>query len=326
MGYSATQLNPGAGGANVKQFTDSNSNVSQAIILQTQDGGSDPLPIGFTNPLPVQGGVADFAADIQNSIKVAGVYNASAPTASTGQRVPLQVDAAGNLKINIVAGAAAGGTSSNFNAAIPGTGTMVGASDGTNMKPILVDGSGNLKVNIAAGGVPAGQDNSSFTAGTTNGLPAIAIADNTNAISAITQGNQGILKMTTSRQLRVVVDGAATGGDAYFTLVAPATPAKSVLKASAGSIGMINVVNTNATPVYLKIWDNVTASVTLGTTAANLNFTVPGNTAGAGITIPLPRGLSLGTGIIIAVTNGVALTDNTAIPNGTSVTVNIGYT
>lgn len=325
MGYSATQLNPGAGGANVKQFTDSSGNVSQAVILQTQDSSSDPLPIGFTNPIPVQGGVADFSADIQNSVKVAGVYNASAPTASTGQRVPLQVDAAGNLKINIVAGAAAGGTSSSFNSAIPAVGTMAGASDGVNMKPILVDGSGNLKVNVAAGGVPAGQDNAAFTAGSTQGLPMMAVADNTNSVGAVTQGNQGIPKMTLGRQLLVAPQANVVGGWSPFSLLAANTNNATVIKASAGSIGYILAVNVTGTVVYLKLYNKSSVPAPATDNALLVaRIPIPANTSGAGVSLPIPAGMAFSSGIGMALVANISDTDNTAVAANCA-TVNIGF-
>lgn len=44
------------------------------------------------------------------------------------------LDASGNLKVNVAAGGGAGGTSSSFGAAFPATGTAGGFSDGTNMQ------------------------------------------------------------------------------------------------------------------------------------------------------------------------------------------------
>ena len=67
-------------------------------------------------------------------------------TPPAGAIAIVAVDASRNLCVNVKAGGGAGGTSSTFNAVFPGTGTAVGASDGTNMKPLLVDGSGNLKI------------------------------------------------------------------------------------------------------------------------------------------------------------------------------------
>ena len=57
------------------------------------------------------------------------------------------------LRVNIVAGASAGGTSSNFGSSFPSAGTAVGAQTPTAaMGPLNVDGSGNLLVNVAVGG------------------------------------------------------------------------------------------------------------------------------------------------------------------------------
>lgn len=100
----------------------------------------------------VVGNVASGASDSGDPVKVGGVYNLSAPTFTDGQRGDLQLDSAGNLLVNLVAGGGSGGTSSSFSSAFPATGTAIGASDGTNMLPLLVDGSGYLKVNVVAGG------------------------------------------------------------------------------------------------------------------------------------------------------------------------------
>src|SRR5271154_6382795 len=73
---------------------------------------------------------------------------------------------------------------------------------------------------------------------------------------------------------------------AFVSAVAPATPAVSTPKASAGVVTHISCFNILATPVYVKLFD--ASSVTLGTTAANYQFMCPGNTAGAGFVVPLP--------------------------------------
>lgn len=89
--------------------------------------------------------------------EIPGAQCAGAQTPA-GQVAPLNIDASGFLKVNVAAGGGAGGTSSTFGAAMPGTGTAAGASDGVNMKPLLVDGSGNLKI---AGSFTATPDRSS---------------------------------------------------------------------------------------------------------------------------------------------------------------------
>ncbi len=319
-------------GALVAVYADSTSRDHQEVIMQTQSGSSDPASVNSTNPMPVTasaslpvavtGIIADGGVDSGNGVKVAGVYNSSPPTVTSGQRYSLQIDANGFLKVNIAAGAAAGGTSSTFAAAVPSVGTAVGFSDGTNMQLGRVDGSGNLKVNVSAGGVPAGQDNTSFTAGTTQGLPFECVADSTNSVGAVTQGNQGIPKMTTDRHLFVAPQANPIGGWSPATVLTTASTNASVVKASAGSIGCIVAINTTATIGYLKIF-NKASSPTLGTDTPVWNLPVPANTSGAGAVIPIPAGISFSTGIAIAVTGAIALLDSTSGPNG--IAVNIGF-
>ena len=83
-------------------------------------------------------------------------------------------------------------------------------------------------------------------------------------------------------------------------------------------------MNTAATPVYIKIFDAAAASVTLGSTPASYQFGVPGNTAGAGFTVPIPQGLANLTAITLAVTNNISLTDNNPITAST-VALTMGY-
>lgn len=309
-------------GAQVAVFNDSIVRSHQEVIVQTQLSSADPVSVSTANPLPVAGNIADLAADSGSGVKVAGVYNSTPVTVANGQRISAQVDANGFLKVNIAAGAAAGGTSSTFGAAVPAVGTAVGVSDGTNMQLMRVDGSGNLKVNVSAGGVPAGQDNTSFTAGSTQGLPIIAVADSTNSVGNVTQGNEGIPKMTVDRKLFVSPQANPIGGWSPSSVLTTASTNSSVVKASAGSLGMIVAINPTATLGFLKVFNKATAA-TLGTDTPVWNIPIPANTAGAGVVIPIPAGISFGSGIAIAVTGAIALLDATNGPAG--IAINLGF-
>lgn len=314
-----------AGGSTVATFQDSTLRQHSEVVIQTQLGGSDPLSVNTSNPLPIQGNVGSGAGDVGNPITLAGVFNTSAPTFTTGQRAGLQTDVNGNLKINIVAGAAAGGTSSNFGASFPGSGTAVGAlnSAGTLMAALNLDASGNLKVNVASGSVQAIVDNTTaFTAGSSQGLP-VGYVFNDSASAAVS-GTFALARITSARQVRSVLDATTNGGCTRYSSIMPATVAKNVLKASAGQLYYINCVNLNGVAVYLRFWDALTGSVTLGTTASTDMFVVPGNTAGAGFNIAIPQGLQFTTGIISAVSGAIGTTDNTAITANT-VVLNLGY-
>src|SRR6185437_5939802 len=87
-----------------------------------------------------------------NAQLIMGQFNTTPTTITSGNVSPFQLDANGNLLVNVKVGGGTGGTSSTFGSAFPSTGTAIGATNGTNMQPLNVDGSGNLKVNIAAGG------------------------------------------------------------------------------------------------------------------------------------------------------------------------------
>jgi hypothetical protein len=105
---------------------------------------------------------------------------------------------------------------------------------------------------------------------------------------------------------------ATTNGLSIGTVVTAATPATVSIKATAGRLHFISVSNPNAAVVYLKIFN--VAAPTLGTTSANMNFLIP---AGQTVNVDIPsQGLFWSTAIVIAVTGGVALADNTAITAG----------
>lgn len=314
-------LNPGSGPLQTAAWleTADPTKFHQQIVLQTQSGTSDPVTVNAANPLPVQGPSASLTTAIGNPLQAGGVYNSSAPTLATGQIAPLQFDVNGNLKINIVAGAAAGGTSGSIGAAPATVATPVSFSNGSTMQLGQVDGSGNLKVNIAAGGVPAGQDNATFTAGTTNGLPFFGVFN--DGIGALTSGNEGAVRLTNDRKQYVALGAAVSGGWTQSRLISAATTNATSLKASAGQIGYISATNTGGSAAYLKIYNKASAP-TVGTDATFAVFMLP---AGLGNNPQLGGGFPLGTGIAYALVGGTGLdTDTTAVAAG-QVIVNIGY-
>lgn len=103
--------------------TKSYSNIDKPVqlveLLLDAGGGtggtpsaSSPLPVGFYNPtggalidpsLPAEvvGSVAAAATDSGKPVKTGGVYNATPPTYTTGQRGDTQLDTRGNMKVAI---------------------------------------------------------------------------------------------------------------------------------------------------------------------------------------------------------------------------------
>ncbi len=101
------------------------------------------------------------------------------------------------------------------------------------------------------------------------------------------------------------------------------TSAIDAVKGSAGTIYWITCVSTDATPVYLNLYDSTSA--TLGSTTPTNQFIVPsqGDANGAGFTINFgPFGIQYSTGIQVA----AATTYNGSTDPGTNVVItNIGF-
>lgn len=116
-----------------------------------------------------------------------------------------------------------------------------------------------------------------------------------------------------------------SGGLSFVAIVASAASNnKTQVKGSAGQLYFISAQNLNASPRYLKVFNNTSAGVTAGTTAADYQFMIPGNTAGAGLVLNVDKGIAMGTGITIMVTGAIGATDNTSI-SANEVTVLVGY-
>jgi hypothetical protein len=69
-----------------------------------------------------------------NSILIGGVYNSSAPTPSTGQQEPFQLDASGSLKVNVVSGSTGNAAAGNTGAVVPTQADYLGANVGGTMR------------------------------------------------------------------------------------------------------------------------------------------------------------------------------------------------
>jgi len=116
----------------------------------------------------------------------------------------------------------------------------------------------------------------------------------------------------------------ARGGLTPYKLNSAASTNATSVKASAGTLGAIIVTNINAAVRYLKFY-NKASSPTVGTDTPVLVFAIPGNTAGAGIAVPLPpHGFSFTTGIAFALTTGAADSDTGAVAANEQI-VNLGY-
>lgn len=172
---------------------------------QPVSASSLPLPTGAAtaaNQIAVQGSATGGTAGTSSQLAGA-IYNSVAPTLTNGQQAGLQLDSAGNLKVNVVTGGGAGGgTSSSFGSAFPATGTAAGMSQGGNMVA-LTGTSGNLNVQCAncSGSGASATDQAAFTAGASVFAPTGGVFN--DGLSNLTSGQQAMVRMTNDRQLKV---------------------------------------------------------------------------------------------------------------------------
>jgi hypothetical protein len=232
--------------------------------------------------------------------------------------------------LNIVSSPSmSGGTTINFEASVDNTtfvpilGHQIGVS-GTLSTTTTTDG--DFRFNVAGYAFLRARI-SAYSAGTINvkGYVSPLSAQPTTVTNATSPASIGTVQPgnTANTTPWLVTDTPATsGGLVQSGGIMPATPAKTVAKGSAGQIYSITCFNLLASPVFLKVWNNVTGSVTLGTTACDFQFMIPGNAGGAGFVVNIDKAIAMSTGIIFAVTNLISTTDNTAITTN-SVIVNM---
>lgn len=321
--------NPGSGGSTFRTLADAGGIEWPASVVcyaPTISAGNNVLqPVNAANPLPIV--LTAGSAVVGHVITDSGSVMAATQS--------------GTWNITNVSGTISLPTGAATAAKQPALGTAGSASADvitvqgiTSMTPLKVDGSGVTQpvsgtfwqatqpVSAASLPLPSG-------ASTAAKQPALGVAG-TASSDVITV--QGIASMTALK-----VDGSAvtqpvsgtvsaqpnattSGGCSMSTFLSAVSNNLTAVKASAGNIYSIVVVNTTATIYYLKIFDG---TPTMGSTSANWNIPIPANTSAAGVVIPLPVPISCATNISVALTGGLALADNTNAATG--VAVNIAY-
>ena len=194
------------------------------------------------------------------------------------------------------------------------------------MTPLLVDATGQGDVPITLNG------------------EAVVLGAGTAEIGKLAAGTAGIGKLTANDGVDIgdvdvtsISAGANLVGDVGLSGARTSggtTPYKNIdvdetedeVKGSAGQIFWIHCVNLASSVLFLKIYNEVAASVSVGTTVPDLTFPIPtqGDTNGAGFTLSIPNGIALGTGITVAATTGIADNDAGA-PGANEVVLNLGF-
>lgn len=108
----------------------------------------------------------------------------------------------------------------------------------------------------------------------------------------------------------------------HYATSAASTNATNI-KASAGTVSVISIVNTTATLYYLRMYNLASAPTCSSATGFVNTIPVPASTSGAGIVIPIAVPHAYTTGIGYCLTGGGSSTDNTNAATG--VYINIWY-
>ena len=140
------------------------------------------------------------------------------------------------------------------------------------------------------------------------------------------QAATAVLDAGTALAADVGISGARTSGGTTLYKNIDVDESEDQVKGGAGQVYWIHAVNLAATPLYLKFYDVLGASVIVGTTVPDLTFAVPsqGDTNGAGFIMAVPNGIEFSAAITIAATTAAADGDSGA-PGAGELIVNLGY-
>jgi hypothetical protein len=165
----------------------------------------------------------------------------------------------------------------------------------------------------AASGSPlriAGTYNSTQPTLTTGEANSLQVDVNANLKTVL---ENGIASGTAGTPSANVITTQPIAGTSYTnTVIVAATPALVTVKSTSGQMFDFFATNFTSAGVFIHFFD-ISGSVSIGTTAATFVWGIPGNTAGAGVAMPLkiPRGFA--NAIKYVVSGGPALIDNTNI-------------
>lgn len=256
-----------------------------------------------------------------NSVLTGGVYNSSALTLTNGQQAALQFDANGNLKINIIAGAssgavAQGSTTSGQTGGLTQAAVTTSAPTYTTAQtsPLSLTTGGALRVDDSASwgtqGTGATYNQPTGGAGPVgylSGLYAAALDTTTPSPMKIDQTTPG-----TTNHVDAGLSAATTGGCTPYGLTSAASTNSTSVKASAGTLCSLSLVNTTATLYYLRLYNAASAPTCSSATNFVLSVPIPASATGAGVVVNTGTfGWAFTTGISFCLTGGGSSTDNT---------------
>lgn len=158
-------------------------------------------------------------------------------------------------------------------------------------------------------------EDAAHTTGDT-GVFALGRRIDTLAASSGSSGDYESFNMAADGALYTADVGATNGGGSFSAVASAASTNATNVKASAGQIYGIYVVNTTATLYYLRLYNLSSAPTCSSATGYIATIPIPASTTGAGIAMPINIGAAFGTGIGYCLTGGASSTDNTNAATG----------
>ncbi len=194
------------------------------------------------------------------------------------------------------------------------------AAGSGDFKPVQSTAGGNLKVSIeeSNGDItgPGTEAQALRVTIATDSTGLLSIDDNGGSLTVDNGGTfatQATLQTGTNDVGNVGQAPQTSGGYLINSFIGLATTNEVQIKATAGQFFGFYVSNTNAAPVFLKVYNDTAANVVVGADVPVLRFMIPGNTAGVAGAQEFLGGIEFDTAITVAVTAGIADTDTTAV-------------
>ena len=344
--WQATQ--PVSGTVTVTQTTAANLNATVVGTVTANQGGT-----WTTRIVGNAAGVLDFAGQNAsapaNSLLVGAQFNTTPTTVLSGNVSPLQIDSAGNLKVNIMAGAGSGGTASSFGSAFPATGTAIGVMNSagtamTNLKTnasnaLVVDGSGVTQpvsgtfwqttqpvsgtfwqatqpVSAASLPLPAGaataanQPTAATLGSTTSGQSGnLAMGAVTTSAPSYTTATTSALSLNTTGGLRVDGSGVTQPVSGNVGITGTVTVSGTVAATQSGTWNITNISGTVSLPTGAATSANQPSAAAIGSTTSGQT----GNLAMGAVTTAAPSYTTATTNNLSLTTAGALRVDGSAV-------------
>lgn len=259
--------------------------AGQAQVENADPGATDyglvvrPL-IPTTKPAAVQGTVADAATAGSNPVPVGGIFHASAPTYTDGQRTQLQSDVNGNLKTTLSTRIAGEDIANDVLKTGIFHSSPITAADGT-AYALQLDANGYLKVNVVVGS--AGGSSSV----TYNSTPPTLTNGQSTGLQGDTHANL-MVSLGTKIAGEDITNDVLKVEQQYSTIAYSTTQSAVTIKSGAGRLHTLTILG--GTLGALTVWDNTAGS---GTTLLPVH--TPGGAICYVLDIPFVNGLTFTT-------------------------------